>query len=357
MIGSTFFMEFRKSWKGFSLFMIIILLTAGGFPQLFPAIQESQELEGSENVKLSIEEDIIHLSWKNLPNVSAYQVIEDNKSFMVTPNLVYQGIENETHITMNLNETQYFAVVAILNQTDERKLVGMATTAEGKSPFDEMMESSFYRSFTGGREMSMTDIKGFISLEFFSWWFLLAGLYIGYISVSSISRDFEEKRMDIIFSTPISRNRYLLEKFAALSVYSLLMVLLAGGAMIASINGLGLSSEVNTTYLMLALIGSWPILLIMAAAGILSSVYFVNSRSATGITLLFAFSQYVLQIISNMSSKYSEIRNYGILGYWDYNEILFDTLFSATDFIHMMILAGFIFTAAIYVFNKKDIPV
>ncbi|MFW5928389.1 MAG: hypothetical protein ACOCSL_04215 [Thermoplasmatota archaeon] len=199
MIGSTFFMEFRKSWKGFSLFMIIILLTAGGFPQLFPAIQESQELEDSENVKLSIEDDIIHLSWKNLPNVSAYQVIEDNKSFMVTPNLVYQGIENETHITMNLNETQYFAVVAILNQTDERKLVGMATTAEGKSPFDELMESSFYRGFTGGREMSMTDIKGFISLEFFSWWFLLAGLYIGYISVSSMSRDFEEKRMTSYF--------------------------------------------------------------------------------------------------------------------------------------------------------------
>lgn len=356
MIGSTFLMEFRKSWKGFSLFMVIILLCAGGFPQIYPALMESQEeLEGQANVNLDIEGDMINLSWKKFSNVDSYQVIEDNVSFMVTPTFIYSGIDNHTTVPLNSNETQYFAVIANINGTDDVKLVGMATTAEGESPFDEMMESSFYRSFTGGRDISMTDIKGFISLEFFSWWFLLAGLYIGYVSVSSISRDFEERRMDIIFSTPISRNRYLLEKFAALSVYSLLMVLVAGGVMIASVNGI--ASGVNTNYLMLAIIGSWPVLLVVEAVAILCSVFFVNSRTATGMTLLFAFYSYAVQIVANISSKYSSVKNYSILGYWDYNEVLFDKVFSYTDFIVLIVVSIIILIAALYMFNRKDIPV
>lgn len=357
MIGSTFLMEFKKSWKGFTLFLVIVLLTAGGFPQFYPAFMESQEkLEGESNVDLNIEGDMIDLSWKEFSNVDSYQVIEDNVSFMVTPRFVYNGNNNHTTVPLNSTEKQYFAVIAKMNGTDEVKLVGMATTAEGESPFDEMMESSFYRSFTGGRDISMTDINGFISLEFFSWWFLLAGLYIGYISVSSISKDFEERRMDIIFSTPISRNRYLLEKFAALSVYSLLMVLFAGGIMIASINAIDLPTDVNASYLMLALISSWPILLVIEAVAVLSSVFFINSRTATGITLLFAFYSYAVQIVANISSKYNFVEDYSILGYWNYNEMIFDKVFSLTDFSILLILASIILITALYVFKIKDIP-
>ena len=357
MIGSTFLMEIRKSWKGFTLFMIIILLTAGGFPQFYPAFMESQEeLEGESNVDLTVEGDMINLSWKKVPNIVTYQVIEDNNSFMVTPNFIFQGKDNHTQVPLNSNETQYFAVIAVKNQTEEGELVGMATTAEGESPFDEMMESSFYRSFTGGRDISMTDIKGFISLEFFSWWFLLAGLYIGYISVSSIARDFEERRMDLIFSTPISRNRYLLEKFAALSVYSLLMVLLAGGVMIASINAIELSTDVNSSYLMLAVIGSWPVLLVIEAVALLCSVFFVNARTATGLTLLFAFYSYAIQIVANISSKFSYVKNYSILGYWDYNETLFDNIFSLTDLTFLLVITVIILSSTLYIFNRRDIP-
>lgn len=357
MIGSTFFMEFRKSWKGFTLFLIIILLTAGGMPQFYTAFTESQEtLEGEQNVRLHVEGEMIELSWKEFSDVDYYNVIEDNVSFMVTPDFVYKGKNNYTTVPLKSNETQYFAVVANINGTDDAKLVGIATTSDKKSPFDEMMDSSFYRSFTGNRDISMTDIKGFISVEFFSWWFLLAGLYIGYISVNSIGKDFEEKRMDIIFSTPTSRRRYILEKFAALSAYTLLMVLAAGGILLASIHGLGLLSDVNSTYMMLALIGSWPVLLVMEAVAILCVVFFANSRTATGLTLLFAFFQYAMQVVANISSNYSYIKDFSILGYWDYNETIFDNVFSSSNFAILIILVCVIMTAAILVFDKRDIP-
>ncbi len=359
MMGRTFLMELRKSWRGLSIFLIIVLLTAGGFPQFYPAIQQSmdEDLEGAENVQIIIENETVELSWTSYPNVTEYRVLEDNKSMMVTPSMVYQGTENYTEVRYDGDDTQYFAVVGIVNQTGETKLIGMATTSEGGTPFDEMMESSFYRSFTGDRSISMGDITGFISVEFFSWWFLLAGLYVGYISVTSISRDFEEKRMDLIFSTPLSRRNYILEKFAALSVYTLLMVLLAGGIMIASINSLGLDSSVYPGYIMLALLASWPVLLVMQAVGIVTSVYFTDSRQAVGTTLLFAFFQYAFQIISNMASKFSYVNDLGILGYWDYNAILFDHSFGTWDFVGLVVLSALILLVAIILFEKRDIPV
>ena len=359
MIGSTFLMEYKMRWKGLTIFLLIILLCAGGFPQFFPAIQTSvdEQLEGSEFVDLAVENDTVEISWKTFPNVTEYIVIEDNKTFMLTPTFVYNGTENYTQAVYDENETQYFAVMAVVAGKTEPVLIGIATTAEGTSPFDQLMESSFYRSFTGGRDISMTDMTGFLSVEFYSWWFLLAGLYVGYISVSSVARDFEEKRMDIIFSTPISRKRYLLEKFAALSLYTLITVLLAGGLLITSIISVGEGGNIDQGYIMLSLIASWPVLLIMQAVGMLSSVYFTESRAAVGMTFMFGFFEYAFQIIANMAEKFSYIGDYGILGYWDYHEILYDKVFGIWNFVGLLVVAIVILVSALLIFDRKDIPV
>ncbi len=359
MIGETFLMEFRKSWRGLLIFLIIIMITAGGFPQFYPTVSEAEsaDLEGDKNVELNVGGEMVNLSWDPRSNVTAYRVLEDNKSFMLSPEIVYEGVQNHTELAHKNNESRYFAVLALYNGSEEMKLIGMATTAEKGGAFDELIESSFYEGFTGGRDVRMSEIKGFLSVEFFSWWFLLAGLYIGYISVNSITKDFEEKRMDIIFSTPISRRRYLLEKFSAVSLYSLLLVIFSGLMMIASIQNIGYGSEVDFKYLMLALIGSWPVLMIVQSVAVLSAVYFVESRKAVGVTLLFAFLQYALQIIANMSSQFRWLLDYCILGYWDYNEALLDNSFSAVDFGILIVVAIMLVALSIYMFEKKDIPV
>ena len=70
----------------------------------------------------------------------------------------------------------------------------------------------------------------------FSLWFLPIGLYVGYKTASSITADFKEKRMDLIFSTPMSRQQYLLEKFASMAVYAVLFVLIGLEIVILTLN-------------------------------------------------------------------------------------------------------------------------
>ncbi len=72
---------------------------------------------------------------------------------------------------------------------------------------------------------------------------------------------------------------------------------------------------------------------------------------------MFGFFQYALQVVSNLAEKLSEVGDYGILGHWDYNQILFDHTFGTWDFIGLIITAVIILTLAIVLFDRKDIPV
>ena len=56
MKGEIVLMELRTGWKGILVFMIIIILAAGGFPSFFPTIRDSaiEELEGMEYLTIDV---------------------------------------------------------------------------------------------------------------------------------------------------------------------------------------------------------------------------------------------------------------------------------------------------------------
>ena len=150
--------------------------------------------------------------------------------------------------------------------------IGMTSTKkEGGNPFDELLDNPAYQSLTQGKVTSLSEIEGFVSLEFFSWWILLAGLFFAYFSISSVTEGYEGKQMDLIFSTPISREQYLIEKFAALTVITILVLLVGAGAMAGGIAEIGESDNLGSYTVFLALISSLPMLLvIMACPSIIS---------------------------------------------------------------------------------------
>ncbi len=357
MYGSTVMMEFKKSWKGLTLFLLIALLVAGGLPQFFTTFEDMSgpELEGAENVTLEKEDSFVLLSWEPRDEAVSYIVFEDNKTSMFMPKTVYQGVENNTEITYDTDEVLYYAVVGV-NEDEDMIFIGMATTDEDEHPFQELVESGFYKGLTGGRNIAMYEIKGFLSLEVFSWWFLLVGLYIGYISVNTLTKDMEERRLDLIFSTAISRKQYLAEKFTSLAIYSLVLTLLSAVVMKASVNSIGYGAELSWVTSILSFIGSWAVLLVVSAVAFILSVYFKESRTAVGLILLFAFFQYAFWIVAGFSESYRWINDFTILGYWDYNSVLFDDIFNIWELSILLLLTGIAIAAAMMLFDREDIP-
>jgi ABC-2 type transport system permease protein len=283
-------------------------------------------------------------------------VLEDTRVSMVTAKIAYAGEETSITFEKDFEEKRYYAVMGIVDETSDPVLIGIATTEEGEDPFSELLENPVYAGFTGGRSISMLEVKGFVTLEFFSWWWMLAGLFVAYLSVSVIANDFENKRMDIMLSTPISRRRYLLEKFGAMSIIALLMILvaivgLAGG--LASIDAL---SEFSAAAAALALIGCLPFLMVIAAVGIFTAVLFQKVRTGMGVTFAFVFAEFFLYTFGGFSKSLEWMKTISIFNYWDYSSVILEDLFKSGDFVILAVLAIVLVVIGVWVFEKKDIP-
>lgn len=477
--GKTIAMEFRKNWKGFLIFLLVVMVIAGLMAQLYPIVEEEfkeeeDELEREELVgleftdshifdlgrteyeehleegrveelkerfgeegykvgegaelletekgwviqdeerkyriekheeELRIYQETIYLDWSSwiegmdndmelgtvdfiLDDINiTYRVIEDTASHMATSHVVEKDISEENLvINQTENEDRYFAVIALANRdeiidkiqeidhigeeviqelldeifSDQEVIeitVGMNSTVEPRDPLEDLMDTPYFRMFTAGREdLRMDEIEGFMSVELYSWFILLVGLYLAYISVKSVGGDFDERRMDIIFSTPLPKKAYLLEKFLALSSFLFLLLLLSGIFTGLSVYSLGELNSVGMSTFVVSMLASWPMFLVIIAISMLFSVIFKSSRAAVGATFGVILVQYVFHMAGHMVEAIDFLRTFSIATYWDYNSVLLDGEFIVEDFFILLISAGLLLAVTLLIFEREDIP-
>jgi ABC-2 type transport system permease protein len=246
--------------------------------------------------------------------------------------------------------------MAMVNGSLLPVLIGMDSTGDGAGIFDELMENPGYSGFTGGRNIDFTSVKGFLSLELFSWLWILVGMFMAYFSVSTVTSDFEKKRMDLIFSTPISREQYIIEKFLALSLISLIIVLICAAGLMSGIVAIGETSELDHETSFLSMFSMLTFLMIIAAFGIFLGMIFRGGKAGIGINIAFVFGSFILLTISGFSDALTWLKYISIIHYWDYNSILLDGNFNVGYFLGLLVASIIIIGAAIIIFKKRDIP-
>jgi len=360
MIGRVTLRELKAAWKIVLILCTITVIYSAGMPAIFPLYRSSlvEELEGATRVHITLPNETqstITLTWDSIENSTNYIVLEDNRSIMLAARTKYIG--NETSITFekDFTEKRYYAVMATVEGTSEPLLIGIATTVES-DPFKELLENPVYKSFVGGRSVSMLEVKGFITLEFFILWTMLAGMFIAYLSVSIIVGDFENRHMDIWLSKPITRRRYIAEKFAALTIISLIISLTAALGLIIGVTSINSLNELSAYSILISVLAGLPILMVIAAVGTLSAVSFQNMKAGMGVSFAFVFAQLFLRTFGSFSKDLELMKTVSMFTYWDYSAAIFDTMFRVNDFALITAVSLLIIATAIWVFKKKDIP-
>jgi ABC-2 type transport system permease protein len=360
MIGRIAFREVRGASKILLIFCIATFIYSAGAIALFPAYRASmvEQLEGAENVHLELPSDPqgnITLTWDPLENATSYVVLEYNASSIFNAKTKYMGDATSITFQKDFIEKRYYAVMAVLEGAPDLVLIGIATTESG-DPFSQLLANPLYRSFTGGRSVSMTELKGFITLEFFFVWALLAAMVIAYTSVAMVAGDFENRYLDILLSKPISRRRYLTEKFIAITTFSTILAMTAAIGLIIGASAINSTSELSAQAALLSLVGALPVFMIVAAVGILSSVATHKVRVGMGISFAFVFAQVFMRTFGSISKDLELLKTATIFEYWDYTSVIFDNVFKVVDFIGLTLVALFIFVASILILQRKDIP-
>ena len=360
MFGKLTYMELRSGLKGILLLLIIMFVIAYGMVQIFPSFQESflENLEGEQNIDINVPENIgeeIVISWNAQEKAVSYTVLEDNLSYMLTPTIIYEGKDNIIHFVKEYTEKRYYAVIGT-ESTGDRFLIGIVSTVKDSTPFNELMENPIYSGFTGGRMLNMAELTGFLGVEFFSWWWMFAGVIIGYLAVTKITTDYEGKRMDLMFSTPLSRWKYLLEKYLTMIIISIAIVIISFLGLYSGVVQIGQTEQLSADIIFLSTLGFIPFLMFISAIGILTAVYFRRTSIGIGITLGFLFAQFFMYTISGLSSSLDVLKSISIFTYWDYYAVLLEGNFKTMDSIGLVCASLLVVMISLYVFNKKDIP-
>jgi len=359
--GTIIKMELKSGWKGLLIFAFLALLLTASMPQMYPMFKESFEspLEGEEFVNLTLPATTpgtAILSWMELPTATSYTVYSSDLLVMVPSQTVYSGTDTQYQFTYQGDQNSYYAVTATGPATGEA-LIGMATTNATKNPFDAMLDNPAYTSFTGGYDLDITDPAGFLSMYAFSWWWFVGGIYIAFLAANMMTTDFETQRLDLLFSTPISRRQYLLEKFFALSFIGLFIILLSIIGLLIGISSVAdLSASLGAGEAFFSFFGAFPLLLTISATGILFGVFFKKGRIAIGANIGLLVFEFLMYSFSGVAEALDPLKYASIFYYWDYNKVLIDKGFDIGGFLILTVLSIAILSLAIFYFEKKDIP-
>lgn len=193
-------------------------------------------------------------------------------------------------------------------------------------------------------------------MEFYQWgWVLILGVYFAFISSSLISKEIENKTIDMLLSNPVSRARVVLEKFLGLVPAIILMNVAIPIVILGSVKYI--NETIDVTYLFYTHFVSIPYLCAVCAIGLLFSVIFDETRRANVLAIGVISGMYILEILSLISEKYSALGKISIIHYYDPGEILVHHTIEASDVVILFFITAMLLMAAVIYFEKRDIAI
>lgn len=208
----------------------------------------------------------------------------------------------------------------------------------------------------GRSTLEMSLVGGFLNMEFYQWgWVLILGVYFAFISSSVISKEIEQKTIDMLLSNPVSRGRVVLEKFFGLVPAIILMNIVMPVVIIVSLKYI--QEPIDIPYLFYTHCVSILYLCAVCALGVVFSVIFDETRKANGVAIGVISGMYIMEILSFLSEKYSVLGKLSIVHYYDPGEILVHHIIRASDIVILISITVFFLIAAVLYFEKRDIAI
>ncbi|MEF8847853.1 MAG: ABC transporter permease subunit [Candidatus Thermoplasmatota archaeon] len=258
--------------------------------------------------------------------------------------------------------------IAIQNFKDNWKITliltilftGMAALYGGMYPefenaLKEMTTSGIEESFSFFRgSQDMASYAGFLNIEFYQlFWILILAIILGFISASSISKEIENKTIDLLMSNPISNKQIIFEKYIGL-IPTVLIVNIGALAAVFGITNL-INEELNFAYLILTHLCSIPYFFAVIGIGILISVI-INEKMKASITMIaIIMGMYIFESLSQMIPDYEAMGYLSITHYYNPYDTLKYGDVDVPGMIVLLLIAMWTMIIAMIYFEHRDI--
>ncbi len=221
--------------------------------------------------------------------------------------------------------------------------------------FRELLNSPLYGAILG--EMVNLDIatfQGFYGMYLFIYLEMIL-LFLGiFYGASLISREVDKNTLDMMLSLPISRTRFLSEKFLVYLTNTFFIPISA--IIITYILHFTVNEEFDTMAFVYASMAYWLLFIVLGTISLFMGTVFLDSTKSFGASGVVILGMWVLQRVSGLVSSLKDLQFLSIFHYIDASSILKNGIQSAFgDIMLVSIISVLFFIGALVVFNKRDL--
>ncbi len=369
-----FWMTVRESWKGFTVFLILMILIYGGATAAYPSFLESVqgELPKAEGIEMRWEDrdaGIANLSWEPVEGAVNYTVIRSEAGFNLgnliawlgggssnmTDMVAYQGLGTFIHVPVVDNVTiSYMTLIQLADGNMSSTGIVVDVGLKGDNAFNEMMNDPAYSGFGGGRSIDFNDVRSFVVFEVGSYFGALTAIYIAFLAVGVVARDVERKSMDMVLSMPVSRRRYLTERTLAIAAMTFVALTSIGLVMAAAVRGV--DDTVPVGDVVATFIGGFPLMLVIIAWSAILSVVFNEVKTAMGASFVLVLLAYIINFASFITPDWEWMGTITPYGYYSFGDFIFGEWNAWGDVAVLLVLFSILMAIAFYLFDRKELP-
>lgn len=227
-------------------------------------------------------------------------------------------------------------------------------TFKGISGFEEMLSNPLYRAILGEYVTEFfSSIKGFLAIEVFSMLWLYVGLFMAFFGANTVSREMEDKTIDLLLSYPIRRFKLVLVRWLGLMLYLILIMVIFWAGLSLGIQGIG--EEIDATKLFYAVLGALGLFAAIGSYSVFMSCLFDAQRKAFAASFGLLIGTYILHSLTNVIDVLKPLKYFSPFNYYDSGKILIQGVFSWEDFSLLVGFSVFMLLLSAWWLERKDI--
>ena len=203
--------------------------------------------------------------------------------------------------------------------------------------------------------MDMTSIEtayGWLKTEGFTFVLLICGIYSSMLGANILLKEENDKTIEYLSSLPIKRSTIIANKIIVSITYIISLVLILG-----IFNYISLAISGNFYHKQFILLSITPILigLPLFAINLFISTFLHKTRKTIGISLGMVFVFYLLNILSELSTKVEFIKYFSIYTLADIRNVITNVEINSINIIISVVLT-IVFIVLTYIrYDKKEL--
>jgi len=213
---------------------------------------------------------------------------------------------------------------------------------------------AFLKAFIGQEIIDIATLEGFLTVEYFNTtWLLIMGVFCCLFAGALVAEETEKKTLEIVFSAPVTRTRFIISKFAG---FLTLLVFLSVVSFLGIYLGeLQIGETIDKRLTIYVFLSGTICMATIGSIGLFLSCLFNEQRRTTGVAIAVFFLLYIFNLVALLLEQYPVLKYFSLFKYYDASRIFKRQALYWPDMAVLIGVFSIMFGASVFTFRRKEI--